>query len=187
MSRWKQKRTVRRRYDLTAEMYDQRYGEEQEAKYKAALESVSLSGGDVVLDVGCGTGMFFRHLAEKVQKVVGVDLSKNLLLKAHERAKPLGNVHVVQADADHLPFKNGFFGRVFAFTVLQNMPKPAETLREFSRVAAPQASLVVTALKRAFSLEAFGELLDAVGLLVASLRDEEPLKCHVVMAVKAPK
>jgi ubiquinone/menaquinone biosynthesis C-methylase UbiE len=187
MSRWKQKRTVRRSYDLTAQMYDLRYGEEQEAKYMAALESISLGDSDVVLDVGCGTGMFFRHLEGKVQAVVGVDLSRNLLLKAHKRAKLLRNVHMVLADADHLPFGNGFSKRVFAFTVLQNMPKPTETLLELRRVASPDGSLVVTALKQAFSLEAFGELLANAGLLVASLRAEEPLKCHVVVAVKHQK
>ena len=58
----------------------------------------------------------------------------------------------MQADADHLPFKEEFFDVVFAFTVLQNMPKPSETLDELKRVAKVGGRVVVTGLKKAFPL-----------------------------------
>src|SRR4030067_188127 len=95
---------VRRRYDLTAVMYDARYAEEQEAKYYAALTSMKPTG--LVLDVGCGTGLLFSRIASESEQVVGVDVSKKLLLQARERARKLRNADVVQADADHLPFKS---------------------------------------------------------------------------------
>jgi ubiquinone/menaquinone biosynthesis C-methylase UbiE len=185
MSRWKQKRSVMRRYDLTAQMYDQRYCDEQEAKYKAALESLTITRNSLVLDVGCGTGLFFSHVANKAEAVVGVDVSRGLLLQAKERARGQGNVFVVQADADHLPFKQGFFSFIFAFTVLQNMPKPVETLKEITHVAKREASIVVTGLKRAVDLEVLGEWLEHAGLLAVSLRDDDALQCRVVVAVQA--
>lgn len=185
MSKWKQKRSVMRRYDLTAQMYDQRYCEEQEAKYQTALEGLTITRSSVVLDVGCGTGLFFSHVPDKAAAVVGVDVSRGLLLQAKERARSRDNVFVVQADADHLPFKQGFFRFVFAFTVLQNMPKPLETLMEIKRVAMPEASVVVTGLKRAVDLEVLGEWLEHAGLLVVSLRSDVALQCHVVVAVPA--
>ena len=110
-------------------MYDERYAKEQKAKYMAALENVAVAG-EVVLDVGCGSGLFFREVAAQAKMVVGVDISRKLLLKAKHQADAFGNVFVLQADADHLPFKDGFFDVVFAFTVLQNMPKPSATLKE---------------------------------------------------------
>jgi ubiquinone/menaquinone biosynthesis C-methylase UbiE len=187
MSRWGRKRTVMRRYDLTAQTYDQRYAEEQEAKYRTALESLRIGASSVVLDVGCGTGLFFSHAAANAETVVGVDISHGLLLQARDRAKEYGNVHVVQADADHLPFKNALFDFVFVFTVLQNMPKPAETLREVSRTARREASIVATGLKRAIPLKAFEELLRSAELRVVSLRDDEALKCYVVVSVQGEK
>ena len=81
---------------------------------------------------------------------MGVDISRELLLKAKEQASR-ENVFVLQADADHLPFREWFFEVVFAFTVLQNMPKPPETLVEFKRVAKLGGCVVVTGLKKAFS------------------------------------
>ncbi len=171
-----------RRYNLTAKMYDTRYCEEQEAKYEAALEDLSLSKDNVVLDAGCGSGMFFSQVAGAVGAVVGVDVSLELLLLAKANAKPLGNVFLVLADADHLPFGPQCFDLIFVFTVLQNMPNPAETLTELKRCANPDASFVVTGLKVAVSLEKFGRLLNKAGLQATSLRDDEDLKCHVIRA-----
>ena len=73
------------RYDVTAEMYDERYAEEQQRKYKKALENVNVAG-KAVLDVGCGSGLFFREVAAQADMVVGVDVSRKLLLKAKEQA-----------------------------------------------------------------------------------------------------
>jgi ubiquinone/menaquinone biosynthesis C-methylase UbiE len=73
---------------------------------------------------------------------------------------------------------------VFAFTVLQNMPKPLETINEVKRVAKPDASLVVTGLKKAFSLDAFKNLLQRACLRLVSLEDVDALKCYVAVAVQ---
>jgi ubiquinone/menaquinone biosynthesis C-methylase UbiE len=183
VSAWKQKRRVMRRYNLTARLYDVRYAEEQEAKYRIALENLKVAG--TILDVGCGTGLLFTHVATKAGTVVGVDVSKQLLLHAKERAVKFRGVHLVQADADHLPFKNACFTVVFAFTVLQNMPKPSETLMEIKRTAKHDAFIVITGLKKTFPLEAFGELLQQAGLRVVSLKDDDDLKCYVAVSLQS--
>jgi ubiquinone/menaquinone biosynthesis C-methylase UbiE len=168
------------RYDLTAEMYNERYAEEQQRKYKRALENVSVKG-KAVLDIGCGSGLFFKEVATQANLVVGVDVSRNLLLKAKEQESLFGNVFVLQADADHLPFTDGFFDDVFAFTVLQNMPKPSETLNELKRVAKHDSMIVVTGLKKAFPLTAFMNILDSSGLKVVSFTDDEAVNCYVAV------
>lgn len=184
MTKWDKKRKAMQRYDLTAEMYDVRYAEEQEAKYKKALETLNIASNSLILDVGCGTGRLFSHVAANAQTVVGLDISRKLLFQAKERARRSRNVHVVQADADHMPLKNDYFNIVFAFTVLQNVPKPLETLKEIKRTAKRDASIVVTGLKKAFSSEAFGELLRHAGLGIVSFEDDDFLKCYVAVAVQ---
>ena len=180
MAGWRDKRRVMRRYDLTADMYEERYGEEQKAKYEAALENVKLGGG-AVLDAGCGSGLFFREVAECSSMVVGVDVSRRLLLKARVEAKKSSNISVLQADADHLPFREGCFEAVFAFTVLQNMPDPSETLVELKRVTDPCGCVVVTGLKKVFPLEKFMDILEGTSLQVTSFVDDENLKCYVAV------
>lgn len=178
MKGWKEKRKIMQRYDLTAEMYEKRYAEEQKAKYKAALENVEISSGRV-LDVGCGSGLFFRDATGQSEMVVGIDISHKLLLKSEERTKDSENVSVLQADADHLPFKDSFFDVVFAFTMLQNMPKTIETLKELKRVAKSDGRVVVTGLKKAFSLNTFMDILEGSGMNIISFIDNEDLKCFI--------
>jgi ubiquinone/menaquinone biosynthesis C-methylase UbiE len=168
------------RYDVTAEMYDERYSEEQNRKYQKALQNVDVEGM-AVLDVGCGSGLFFRRATNQATMVVGVDVSHGLLLKAKGQAKMFGNVFVVQADADCLPFRDGFFGVGFAFTVLQNMPNPAETLGELKRVVRADGRVVVTGLKKAFALEEFMDVLEDSGLQTATFVDDEALNCYVAV------
>lgn len=168
------------RYDVTAEMYDERYAGEQKAKYRKALENVNVAGR-AVLDVGCGSGLFFKEAAVHADMVVGVDVSRKLLLKAKEQASALGNVFVLKADADHLPFMDGFFEAVFAFTVLQNMPKPNETLGELKRVVKRDGRVVVTGLKKAFPLNTLMDILENSGLRVISFVDDEAINCYIAV------
>ena len=175
---WNNKRKVMQRYDATAQGYDELYGREQKAKYMAALKNLNVAG-NMILDVGCGSGMFFKEIAAKTKAVVGVDISRNLLLLAKKQARGFGNVFVVQSDADYLPFVDSSFNGVFAFTVLQNMPKPSVALAEWKRVAKKSGKVVVTALKKAIPLGTFMDLVEAAGFTVVSFLDDEALKCYV--------
>jgi ubiquinone/menaquinone biosynthesis C-methylase UbiE len=138
----------------------------------------------LVLDVGCGTGLLFRYVSHEVEELVGVDLSGQLLRCSRERGKAFGNISLVQADADHLPFVDGEFNTVFAFTVLQNLPKPSETLKEIYRVACKGSSIVVTGLKKSFSITFLEQELERAGLRDVLVKDSEKLACYVFQASK---
>jgi demethylmenaquinone methyltransferase/2-methoxy-6-polyprenyl-1,4-benzoquinol methylase len=137
------------------------------------------------LDAGCGTGILFDYVAEKANATVGLDISRKILFQAKKRAKDFGNVHLILADADNMPFKENVFNHVFGITLLQNMPKPIETLKEVKRVARKDAVIVVTGLKKAFALEEFEGLLLNVGLVIVDLKGES-LKCHVAVCKFSP-
>jgi len=180
MNEWKEKRRIMRRYDLTAHIYDMRYAEEQTAKIKAVLESVNIGKGCLVLDVGCGTGLLFDHVVKKAEEIVGLDISRKILLQAKNRSRNFANTSLILADADNLPFKNEVFSHVFAITLIQNTPNPVKTLDELKRVAIKDAVIVVTGLKGKFSLEAFKGLLRMFGLNVIEMKSEN-LKCYVAI------
>jgi malonyl-CoA O-methyltransferase len=175
---WRSKRKIMHAYDVTAEIYDERYSEEQHCKYHKALEQVDVVGTKV-LDVGCGSGLFFPEVAGKAKVVVGVDVSGELLIKAKTCAAK--NVHVVQADADHLPFQEGTFNVAFSFTVLQNMPKPAKTLQEMKRVTVKGGRIAVTGLKKAFPQTTFHDLIEASGMQTIAFADEEEINCYIAV------
>jgi len=183
MKEWDKKRDVMRRYDLTAHLYDMQYAEEQTAKIEAAVNSENLEKCNMVLDVGCGTGLLFDYVADRAKAIVGLDISRRILFQAKERAKKFPNTHLILADADNMPLKENIFDYAFAVTLIQNMPNPLKTLNEVKRVTVEAAVFVVTGLKKRFSLEVFEELLRKAGLKIVTLKNEN-LKCHMAVCTK---
>jgi ubiquinone/menaquinone biosynthesis C-methylase UbiE len=185
MSGWQKKRRVMRRYDLTAEMYDNRYAEEQTAKIIAALKNLTQHNG-FILDAGCGTGLLFNFVADKAKLTVGIDISKKTLMQALRQIEDLKipNIFLVQADLDNMPFETGVFGRIFSMTVLQNSPDRSQTLAEIKRVGKNDATFVITGLKSIFSKVAFRRLLKNAGMRITAFEDEN-LKCYVAICTNS--
>lgn len=145
---WEKKRDLKYRYDSTADVYDGRYREVQKRKYRAIQED--LSGARCLLDVGCGTGLLLDDLPRCGGFVVGVDFSREMLRRAEER---FDGVSLILADADNLPFQDESFDTVVSLTLLQNMPDPKRTVREMARVTEAGGKVIVTTLKKIYSID----------------------------------
>jgi ubiquinone/menaquinone biosynthesis C-methylase UbiE len=183
MNEWDKKRDLMHRYDLTANIYDMRYAEEQTAKIEAALEDLKIKNNSLVLDAGCGTGLLFGYVADKAETTVGLDISRKILLQAKKRAENFQNINLILADADNMPLRKNICSHVFGITFIQNMPNPAKTLNEIRRIAKDDAVIVVTGMKKTFALEEFEELLRDAGFNISALKYES-LKCYVAICTK---
>jgi len=184
MPAWNHKRRIMRCYNQSALAYDAQYDNEQEAKVRVLMQSLSLNPSSVVLDAGCGTGLLFRHLAGSVKFIVGTDISKGLLQKASMKAQSYRNIALIQADADNVPFPDEAFDAVFAVTLLQNMPNPKTTLDEFKRVSKRSAPIAATGLRKKFSQDSFVKLLEQVDLRVKALKLDEENRDYVCICTK---
>lgn len=184
---WKIKRETAEYYDRIARVYDALYGYEQSLKIREILKKISINVNDVMLDVGCGTGILFKHIGVLGSMIVGVDIS----LGALERAKRLiekerlENVHLIRADADFLPFRDEVFDKVFAITLIQNSPEPQLTLREMMRVAKGSSEIIVTGLKKIYTRDVFMNVLMEAGLQFSLLNVKEDVKCHISICNKS--
>ncbi len=79
--------------------------------------------GKVVLDAGCGMGRNLFYAAKfGARDAIGIDLSE-AVEPAYFMAKDMPNVHVVQADIYHLPFRQDF-DFIFSIGVLHHLPSP---------------------------------------------------------------
>lgn len=141
------KQKIKQDYDQTAKHYNKRYSEAQFLKY-SVLDSLNIE--ELVLDLGCGTGLLATHLK---RSVVGIDLS-------FEMCKLVKQEKVVCGDVDFLPFKDKTFSSVLSFTVLQNLSSVELTIKEIKRVAGPDALVVITTLSKTFD-ERLAERLSA--------------------------
>jgi ubiquinone/menaquinone biosynthesis C-methylase UbiE len=117
-----------------------------EEEHRIALEMLSISPGDRVLDLACGPGNFTRDfaLASGDGLVVGVDSSETMLAVA-VRDNPMGNIAYVRGDARDLPFRNGGFDAVCCFAALYLIEEPMRALAELVRVLAPGGKLALMA------------------------------------------
>lgn len=167
------KREIRDSYDnLGGRLYDLRYGAEQREKYETILAEVEVKQHEIILDNGCGTGLLLEYLSTTA---IGLDISSSLLSKALTRIRDKYDKHLIQGDAENLPLRDHVFGRVFAITLLQNTPNKARALEEISRVGHKGTRVVVTALKKAFSEEAFRHIIESAGFMIMNFINDEKL------------
>ena len=78
--------------------------------------------GQRVLDYGCGHGMAATVLARHGADVTGIDLSAGYVEEARRRAAANEvTAEFRQADAEHLPFRDGSFDAVWGCAILHHL------------------------------------------------------------------
>ncbi len=136
-------------FDKIAEEYDQWY----ETKLGKFVDDVETNlgfslfrpkPGMHILDVGCGTGNFSIKLAEMGCKVIGIDISSEMLEIAKEKAKKRGldiEFHVM--DVYRLEFEDNTFDGVFSMAAFEFIEKPKKAYKEMYRVLKLNGQLLI--------------------------------------------
>ena len=101
-----------------------------------------------VADVGCGTGSLSFELARFSGRVVGFDLSKEMIRRAKRHAKETGitNVDFRLGDAEKLPARSGRMDGAFCVMVLHFLTNPARAVRELGRITRRGGSVIIVDL-----------------------------------------
>jgi len=116
-------------YDAKRSFYETGYGGFRERK----LLSLFVRGPNV-LDVACGTGRHLPFLARKGFEVVGLDLSRGMLIVAKNKIKGYKKAHFVRADAESLPFRENAFDEIVCSRAFKFFPNPLRALEEGRKV-----------------------------------------------------
>lgn len=93
---------------------------------RLAVEALSAQPGDTIVEIGCGTGMNFPLLEERIGaegRIIGVDLSNAMLERAAKRIRSAGwkNVDLIHSSAARYSFPERVDG-VIATGVLTYEP-----------------------------------------------------------------
>jgi ubiquinone/menaquinone biosynthesis C-methylase UbiE len=102
----------------------------------------------VLADIGCGTGSLTFELARFAQKVVGVDLSEEMLRRARElaKAKDLDNVEFRLGDVLKLPVQSRSVDAAFCVMVLHFLPDPGPAIAGLCRITRPGGTIILVDL-----------------------------------------
>lgn len=137
-------RDVRETYEAIAEHFS-----ETRAHPWPEVETFVEGAGPVGigLDLGCGNGRHASVVADRAERVVALDASRNLLDAAQERLDDPG-VRLVQGDAARLPLRSDSVGLAVYVATLHHLPSREhriESLDELARVLGADGRGLVSA------------------------------------------
>ncbi len=108
----------------------------------------SLNPGDIVVDVGSGSGfdsLIAASLVGPDGRVVGIDMTAEMLDKARAGAEKMGAAHVEfkKGFAEDIPLPQEFADVVISNGVLNLTPDKVKTLTEWARILKPGGRLYI--------------------------------------------
>jgi ubiquinone/menaquinone biosynthesis C-methylase UbiE len=113
---------------------------------EALVESLGITKGLRVLDLGCGDGTTALPEARRGADVLGVDISTNLVAAGNRRAKDehLANLRFQHGDATNLhELADRSFDLVISIFGAMFAPKPFDVAKEMVRVTKPGGRIVM--------------------------------------------
>jgi len=146
----KMKDILKKSYDKSASVYDDKFSELQFVKYTNLLEDYldSIKNAGEICDLGCGTGLLSDYLALKgieTGKMTGVDFSEEMLFYAKKKG-----LKCINSDILKLPFSENTFDMVFSFTVFRiidiDFEEESDILRNISRILKPDGFFFISIL-----------------------------------------
>ncbi len=135
---------MRDAYRRWAGVYDVVFGGVSAFGRKRAVQAVNMLPGPRVLEVGVGTGLALP-LYRPGLDVVGVDLSREMLLKAQEKVGQQKLSHVrglLEMDAENMAFATDSFDIAVAMFTASVVPDAKKLFAEMSRVVRPGGHLL---------------------------------------------
>ena len=98
---------------------------------------------ETITDLGCGTGEMLLLLKEKATKIIGVDKSPEMLLKAKERIDKDDSIELRIGEVEHLPMRDYETDAVLINMVLHHLNNPQVCIEESARVLKSNGKCII--------------------------------------------
>lgn len=132
------------------------------------LRELDLGENDRLGDVCCGEAGTLSLLKSREIERYGVDISHSALQRAYGREQNSLPLHLIQSDAQHMPFADEFFTKLISQDAdVFLCPEKQSIMEEISRVASPGALYIMQTY--AATTNTPGDIIDRTSLLLRSL------------------
>jgi len=105
-----------------------------------------LQNGDTVLDAGCGTGIFSFFMAEKGNKVTGIDGAKEMISLCQKRKNNYTNIDIAFYN-EIMPFEgklNGKYDFIISSSVLEYVNNYESCIKDFKSLLNSNGILIIS-------------------------------------------
>lgn len=122
--------------------------------WKQCIDFINtLTKTDVVADIGCGNGRHLIPCTRHCKKVIGIDISRELLAIIQKKLfeNNLKNTDLLHSDVVHLPLKNDAVDAVLYIASLHNIKgkdKRIQSLKEVKRILKSDGRALVSVWSR---------------------------------------
>ena len=149
-------------YGSLSNSYDELYRDEQFRKYAKIVKY--LKEGSSVLDLGCGTGLFYEFLTQHLKhfQYLGVDPSEELIEIARKKYPDADSFVVDEAEKISVDFKPTL---VVSFTAIHHFSS-LDFLKKFSSL------IVISVLKKSKRFASISEFLKSNFKVIETLDDD---------------
>lgn len=119
------------------------------------LDMILRAAGDrihsLVLENGCGVGMYVEHMSPYSGRIVGLEYDFERAAKAGSPSK-----RVLNAAGEYLPLPSGIFDLILSHEVLEHVRDDARAVREMVRVLRPGGRIILFVPNRGYPFETHG-------------------------------
>lgn len=170
-------REVQQQFGAVAANYVTSATHARGADLPVLLQATEARGDEAALDLGTAVGHTAFALSQTVGRVVGIDLTEEMLDLARRLAAERGfaNVRFVRGDVADLPFPDASFDVVTSRYSAHHYGQPRQVLREVARVLRPGGRFVL-----ADTIAPEDPALDTFINAVELLRDRSHVRDHRV-------
>lgn len=114
------------------------------------LKLLKVKKDDIILDLGCGSGIHMQLLSPKCKKIVGLDISKEMTTKARSLLKKqkINNWELITRPADNTKLPANSFDKIIALGLLDYVSSPNKILKECARIIKNNGEILFTLPKK---------------------------------------
>jgi 2-polyprenyl-3-methyl-5-hydroxy-6-metoxy-1,4-benzoquinol methylase len=132
-------------WDRTASNYDKEEKKDKKTYLQIIERTKSyLKSADIVLDLGCGTGLVSNEISEYVKKIDAIDLSSKMIEIAKTKAekRDIQNIEYSQATVFDDSLKLASYDVILCFYIIHLLDDPQAVMRKIKELLKPDGILI---------------------------------------------